>query len=97
MFVRVVNYEVKPGMMDEAEQVYNDQTRKALESQPGFERSYALINTQTGMAMTVAVWASKEEYEQFGASEAGKEMADNVTPLLANPPTVTEFDRMIQP
>jgi heme-degrading monooxygenase HmoA len=96
MFIRVVSYEVKPGMMDEAEQVYHKLTAKALKTQPGFQNGYAIINSRTGIAMTVAVWASKEDFEQFSATGAGKELADQVAPLLANPPIVTEFDRMIQ-
>lgn len=96
MFIRVVNYEIKPGMMDEAEKVYHDLTKKALENQPALERAYAMINTQTGIAMTVAVWADKEDFEKFNATDDGKEMADHVAPLLANPPNVVEFDRLIQ-
>lgn len=96
MFIRVVSYEVKPGMMDEAEKVYHKLTKEALRTQPGFQNGYAVINTQTGLALTVAVWASKEDFEQFSATGAGKELAEQVEPLLANPPTVTEFDRLIQ-
>jgi quinol monooxygenase YgiN len=96
MFIRVVSYEVKPGMMDEAEQVYHKLTSEALRTQAGFQNGYAIINSRTGIAMTVAVWASKEDFEHFSATGAGKELADQVAPLLANPPTVTEFDRLIQ-
>ena len=97
MFVRVVNYEIKPGMMDEAQSIYYELNRKNLENYPAFERGYALVNTQTGLAMTVAVWTSKEDFEHFSATGDGKEMADRVAHLLANPPTVAEFDRMLQP
>ena len=96
MFIRVVNYEIKPGMMEEAETVYHTLTKNALASQPGYQSGYALINTQTGIAMTVGTWASKHDFEKYSATDSGKELADHVAPLLANPPTVVEFDRMIQ-
>ena len=96
MFIRVVNYEVKPGMMEEAETVYHTLTKNALATQPGYQSGYAIINTQTGIAMTVGTWASKHDFEKFSVTEAGKEMADQISPLLANPPLVAEFDRMIQ-
>ena len=97
MFIRAVNYEVKPGMMEEAENVYHTLTGKLLKAQQGFERGYAMINSKTGLAVTVAVWASKEDFEAFNATDEGKEMAAQVSPLLANPPVVTEFDRLVQP
>jgi quinol monooxygenase YgiN len=97
MFIRSVSYEVKPGMMEEAEQVYHTVTRKMLDTQAGLEHGYAMVNSKTGLVVTVAVWASKEAFEEFNATGAGKEFAERVTPLLANPPLVTEFDRLIQP
>jgi quinol monooxygenase YgiN len=97
MFIRSVSYEIKPGMMEEAEQLYHTLTRKAIDTHKGFERGYAMVNSKTGMAVTVAVWASKEAFEEFNGTDAGKELAERVTPLLANPPVVTEFDRLIQP
>ncbi len=96
MFIRVVNYEIKPGMMEEAEKVYQEFTGKALETQVGLHNSYAIINTQTGLALTVTAWASKEAFEQFSATEGGKALAARIEPLLANPPTVSEFNRLIQ-
>jgi quinol monooxygenase YgiN len=96
MFIRVVSYEVKPGMMDEAEQVYHKFTSEALRTQPGFQNGYAIINSHTGIALTVAVWAAKEDFERFIATGAGKALAGQIEPLLANPPIVTEFDRLIQ-
>ena len=39
----------------------------------------------------------KEAFETFNATDAGKEMSAQVSPLLANPPVVAEFDRLIQP
>jgi quinol monooxygenase YgiN len=97
MFIRAVTYEVKPGMMEEAEQVYHTLADKSLKTQKGFERGYAIVNSKTGMAVTFAVWASKEDFDTFNATKAGKEMSERVSPLLANPPVVAEFDRMIQP
>lgn len=97
MFIRAVTYEVKPGMMEEAERVYYNLAQKSYKTQKGFERGYAMVNSKTGMAVTVAVWTSKEDFETFNATDAGKEMSERVSPLLANPPVVTEFDRMLQP
>lgn len=96
MFIRAVTYEVKPGMMEEAERVYHTLAQKTLKKQKGFERGYAMVNSMTGMAVTVAVWSSKEDFEAFNATDAGKEMSEQVSPLLANPAVVAEFDRMIQ-
>ncbi|MBN9390078.1 MAG: antibiotic biosynthesis monooxygenase [Chloroflexi bacterium] len=97
MFIRSVSYEIKPGMMEEAEQLYHTLTRKAIDSREGFEQGYAMINSKTGVAVTVAVWTSKEAFEEYNATEAGKEMAERVSPLLANPPIVTEFDKLLRP
>lgn len=97
MFIRSVSYEIKPGMMEEAEHLYHTLTRKAIDSQEDFERGYAMVNSVTGMAVTVAVWTSKEAFEAFSATEAGKELAERVAPLLANPPIVSEYDKVIQP
>ena len=96
MFIRVVNYEIKPGMMEEAEKVYHNVTAQALQDQAGFQSGYALINTQTGIALTVGVWNSKEDFEKFSSTGAGKELPAQITPLLANPPSVNEFDRMLE-
>ena len=96
MFIRAVAYEIKPGMMEEAERVYHTLAEKTLKKQKGFERGYAMVNSKTGMAVTVAVWTTKEDFDAFNATEAGKEMSEQVSPLLANPAIVSEFDRMIQ-
>ncbi len=97
MFIRAVTYEVKPGRMEEAEQIYHTLTLHALKAQKGFEKGYAMINSKTGMAVTVAVWASKEDFDAFNATDAGKQMNEQVTPLLVNSPIVSEFDRLLQP
>lgn len=96
MFIRAVTYEVKPGKMDEAEQVYHHITQHSLKKTKGFEKGYALVNSKTGMAVTVAYWSSREDFDAFNATDAGKEMAEQVAPLLANPAIVTEYDRMIE-
>lgn len=96
MFIRAVTYEVKPGMMEEAEEVYHTLAEKTLKSQAGFERGYAMVNSKTGIAVTVAIWASREDFETFNATDAGKAMAEQISPLLANPSVVSEFDKMIQ-
>ena len=86
MFIRVVSYEVKPGMMDEAEKLYHKFAKEGLRTQAGFQNGYAVINSQTGIALTVAVWASKEDFEQFSATGAGKELAGQIEPLWRTRP-----------
>ncbi|MHA2314485.1 MAG: antibiotic biosynthesis monooxygenase family protein [Candidatus Hermodarchaeia archaeon] len=61
MFARVITMQLKSDKLDDAAKFYKENIVPAVKYQKGFNSNYLLIDRETGKAISVALWNSKED------------------------------------
>jgi heme-degrading monooxygenase HmoA len=87
MFARVITVQLKSDKLDDAVRHYRERSIPAVKSQKGFKSNYLLINRETGKAISVAFWDSKQDIINDEESGRWKGRIDNFKVFLAEPVT----------
>jgi 4-oxalocrotonate tautomerase len=85
MFARVITMQLRSDKLDEATKFYKENIVPAVKSQKGFNSNYLLIDRETGKAVSVAFWNSKEDIIDDEESGRQKERIENFKVFLAEP------------
>jgi len=86
MFARVITMQLKGDKLDEAAKYYKELI-PSVKSQKGFNSNYLLIDRETGKAISVAFWESKEDIIDDEESGRQKDRLENFKVCLAEPLT----------
>ena len=87
MFARVITVQLKSDKLDEAVKHYRERSVPAAKSQKGFNSNYLLIDRETGKAVSVAFWESKQDIIDDEESGRWKGRIENFKVFLAEPVT----------
>ena len=87
MFARVITVQLKSDKLDEAVKHYREKSIPAAKSRKGFNSNYFLIDRETGKAVSVAFWESKQDIIDDEESGRWKGRIDNFKVFLAEPVT----------
>lgn len=94
MFVRVVSLYPKPGLIEAISEFYSECALPKLETQPGFETFWLLVDRENNRLISVALWESVEELNTFDISCITE--VEGLTHLLAAPPKVDIYEMALQ-
>ena len=86
MFARVITMQLKSDKLDEAAKLYKELI-PGLKAQKGFNSNYLLIDRETGKAVSVAFWDSKQDIIDDEESGRQKDRLENFKVFLAEPLT----------
>lgn len=85
MFARVITMQLRSDKLDEATKFYKEDIVPAVKYQKGFNSNYLLIDRETGKAVSVAFWDSKEDIIDDEESGRQKERIEKFKVFLAEP------------
>ncbi len=85
MFMRVVTMEMKSDKLDEAAKKYREVGQDAKAQKRGFNSNYLLIDRETGKAVSVAFWDSKQDIIDDEESGRQKDRLEGFKVFLAEP------------
>ena len=78
MYTRMITTRIKPGGMEGAIAIYEEQIVPVLRKQPGFRGATLLVNEETATAVSMTCWATRE---QLLASEASGHLQDALSEM----------------
>ena len=84
MFARVITMQLKSDKLDEAAKYYKENI-SVVKAQKGFNSNYLLIDRETGKAISVAFWDSKQDILDDEESGRQEERIGNFKAFLAGP------------
>lgn len=87
MYSRVLQCHVQPNKFDEFRTALNNTVLPELENQPGFVDVLETSDAATGEFVCVSLWETREDADRWG-NTTFNELARDLAPLLAGPPTV---------
>jgi heme-degrading monooxygenase HmoA len=93
MYAALINYQVKPGCLDEALRVWREEVEPAAEGQSGYRSSVLLLERADNRLMVVAYWDTKAHDDAFattGPWRAGSELRNKIDALLSEEPSRVE-------
>jgi len=96
MYARVVTVQVQPGKMDEMISIYRDSVVPAAKEQKGFKGIFALTDTDTNKAISIALWETEADMKAGEASGYLNEQIAKVAPTFAGPPTTERYEVSVQ-
>ena len=85
MFARVITMQLKSDKLDEAVSYYKEKLIPTVKSQKGFSSNYLLVDRETGKAISVAFWDSKESIIDDEESGRQEERVENFRAFLVGP------------
>ncbi len=85
MFARVIIMQLKSDKLDEAAKFYKEIIVPVVKSQKGFNSNYLLIDRETGKAVSVAFWDSKQDIIDDEESGRQQERIENFKDYLTEP------------
>ncbi len=86
MYARVVVIQVKPGVLQEAIQTFQESVVPAARSQRGFKNVYLLTDSHTNKATSVSLWESEADLQASEASGYYQEQIAKFGALMLAPP-----------
>ncbi len=86
MFARVITMQLKSDKLDEAAKNYKEIVPD-VKAQKGFNSNYLLIDRETGKAVSVAFWDSKQEIIEDEESGRQKDRIEGFKVFIAEPCT----------
>ena len=85
MFARVITMQLKSDKLDEAAKKYREVGQDAKAQKRGFYSNYLLIDRETGKAVSVAFWDSKQDIIDDEESGRQKDRLEGFKVFLAEP------------
>ncbi len=85
MFARVITMQLKSDKLDEAAKKYREVGQDAKAQKKGFNSNYLLIDRDTGKAVSVAFWDSKQDIIDYEESGRQKDRIEGFKVFLAEP------------
>lgn len=92
MHARVVNLRVMPRDTREMVRIYRDSVMPAAREQPGFEGAVLLTDPQTGIGISITLWASEEDREAGEASGYYRRQIRKFSDLLTETPVRKHYE-----
>ncbi len=68
MYARVVNVQLKQGMLDEAKRIINESVVPVLKEQKGFKSQFLLTQQDTNKAISINLWETEADLTAFETS-----------------------------
>ena len=94
MYVRVVSLYPKPGRMEAVAQFYSDCALPKLDTQPGFETLWLLVDRENDRLISIAQWSSLEALNAFDVTCIDE--VEALTTLLVAPPRVDIYEMVLK-
>ena len=85
MFARVITMQLKSDKLDEAVKKYREVGQDAKAQKRGFNSNYLLIDRDTGKAVSVAFWDSKQDIIDDEESGRQKDRIEGFKVFIAEP------------
>src|SRR5829696_3170762 len=95
MYAALINYQVKPGCLDEALRVWREEVEPAAEGQSGYRGSVLLLERAGNRLVVVAYCATTPHHDAFattGPWRAGSELRNKIDALLSEEPSRVESE-----
>ena len=96
MYARVVNVQLKQGMLDEAKRIVNDSVVPALKEQKGFKSQFLLTQQDTNKAISINLWETEADLTAFETSPLYREVLGKLAAVRAAPPTGQAYEVSVQ-
>jgi heme-degrading monooxygenase HmoA len=90
MHARVTSFKVKPGTLDEVNQISTESVIPAIKQQAGFKNFFALEDASTGKAMLITIFETEADMKAGVGSGFVQQQAAKIAHLLTEAP-VSEF------
>ena len=85
MFARVITMQLKNDKLDEIVKKYREVGQEAKAQKRGFNSNYLLMDRETGKAVSVAFWDSKQDIIDDEESGRQKDRLEGFKVFLAEP------------
>ena len=96
MYARVVTVQIQPGKMDEMISIYRDSVVPAAKEQKEFKGIFALTDTDTNKAISIALWETEADMKAGEASGYLNEQIAKVAPTFAGSPATERYEVSVQ-
>lgn len=94
MFARINRFEVADGKSEELQAAY-EKTIDIVRKEEGFQEAILMIEPETGQAVSVTLWNTRESMERTGRPGAGtllEKILPIVRPFQKAPPVHKHYD-----
>ena len=95
MFARVTTMNIRTDAIDEAIRIYRESVVPAAQSQKGFKRILLFLDRETGEALAVTLWESKEDSLANEKSLYYQEQLTKFLPFFKTPPVKEGFEVVV--
>ncbi len=96
MYARVVTVQVQAGKMDEMLSIFRDSVVPAAKEQTGFKGIFALTDTDTNKAISIALWETEADMKAGEASGYLNEQIATLAHTFAGAPTTERYEVSVQ-
>ncbi len=96
MYARVVNVQLKQGMLDEAKRIVNESIVPVLKEQKGFKNQFLLTQQDTNKAISINLWETEADLTAFETSPLYREVLGKLAAVLAGPPAAEAYEVSVQ-
>ena len=86
MFARIVSFQWKPDMIDEAVRVYRENVTPARQTRKGARTGYFLTDRKTGKGIAITLWDNEEDILATEESGFFQQQLDKFNDYLTAPP-----------
>ena len=96
MYARVVNVQLKQGMLDEAKGIINESVVPVFKEQRGFKSQFLLTQQDTNKAISINLWETEADLTAFETSPLYPEVLGKLADVLAGPPAGDAYEFSVQ-
>lgn len=92
MNISLAHLQFKPGKIDEALGVWENEVAPEVSSQPGFVNGYIAMDRKTNRGIVLGFWDSLEDSIAFETSGHFRNVVGKLIPMLEGPPVRENYE-----
>jgi len=86
MFAQAVRFQLKPGMVDEATEIFKSSVLPAVQQQQGFKRVHLLVDEENNRGIGLSYWETRADVDAIASSGFYQEQIAKFAAVFAGPP-----------
>jgi heme-degrading monooxygenase HmoA len=94
MYLRIVKGAVQAGQIQEMAKRWEANVGARIKQQPGFHHAYFVGNRETNAVTGVTLWDTLPDVAALG--EVMKEFRDKVADITTGPPTIEDYEVLVE-
>ncbi len=88
MISRIISFHIKPGMLDEAVRLYNEEAMPLMTAQKGFKSILLITDRESNSGYSVIIFETKEDLDEYVRSGNGARAVGTLKNLFEGSPKV---------